>query len=74
MGPTSPLPKAAQAFASQGTIILILDGNIGIGAHVRSNLCYLIETLGVCHDKGRIEQGYFVFKGSFITFCVAWLN
>ena len=39
---TNTFEGLSNALESEECIVIILDGNSGIGAHVRRNLCYLI--------------------------------
>ena len=51
-------------------MVLILDGNSEIGAHVRSNLCYLIFLRHlIISRKSQIETELFMVLSSVSTIC-----
>ena len=51
--------KAAKNWTMARTIVLILDGNSGIGAQVRCNLCYLICLRGIRFDREQSQIVHF---------------
>ena len=44
------------------TMVLILDGNLEIGAHERSNLCYLFSVQGICIVQEHSKIEFFLRK------------
>ena len=49
----------SREYSNVQPIVLITDGNSEIGAHIRSNLWYLIYVKGIWSDREQSQTGYF---------------